>query len=270
MSPLRFGCHDFLNALPLLQNLEKRRSALNLAIQTGTPGELADRLQAGELDLAMIPSYEYLKNATTYRLLPGVCIASRGEVESVFLVTKNKNLKQIKTVAVDCRSRTSVAVLKILFGDRFDSDWNLRPTAPDLEAMLSENSAALIIGDPALELDRSRPYIRYDLSQEWFRRTGKSFVHAVVAIREGVVISKEILNSIQNATQKDAGLLEIICRKYADEDEAKFVQCQNYLTHKISYNLGSEEIEGLTQFQKMCENIDEGMSPHDFIWENVE
>ncbi|PIR00581.1 MAG: hypothetical protein COV66_05950 [Nitrospinae bacterium CG11_big_fil_rev_8_21_14_0_20_45_15] len=270
MSPLRFGCHDFLNAQPLLKNLKKSTSALNLVIQTGTPGELADRLRAGELDLAMIPSYEYLKNVRTYRLLPGVCIASRGEVESVFLVTQNKDFKQIKTVAVDCRSRTSVAVLNILFGDRFDSDWSLRPAEPDLEVMLSESSAALIIGDPALELDRSSPYFRYDLSQEWFHRTGKSFVHAVVAIREGVLVPKEISNSIQNATQKDADLLEVICRKYAEQDETKFVQCQNYLTHKISYHLGSEEIEGLTQFQKMCENIDEGIIQQDFIWENVE
>ena len=270
MSPLRFGCHDFLNAQPLLQNLKKRTSALNFTIQTGTPGELADRLQAGELDLAMIPSYEYLKQVKSYRLLSGVCIASRGEVESVFLVTQNADLKQIKTVAVDCRSRTSVAVLKILFGDRFASDWSLRPADPDLESMLLENSAALIIGDPALELDRSSPYTRYDLSQEWFRRTGKSFVHAVVAIREGVVIPKEISNSIQSAAQKDAGLLEIICRQYAELDETKFVQCQNYLTDKISYHLGADEIEGLTQFQKMCETIDEGISQQDFIWENEE
>ncbi len=271
MPSLRFGCHDFLNAQPLLRNLQDRAEALNLEIYTGAPGELADRLYSGDLDLAMIPSYEYLKKVELYRILPGVCIASRGEVGSVFLVTKEKELSQIKTVAVDRRSRTSVAALKVLFGGRFDENWSLRPTEPDLKAMLSRNSAALIIGDPALEIDRSKtPYTIFDLSEEWLHKTGKSFVHAVVAIREGVVIPNEIKIAIQNAAQKEEKQIETICREYAGNDEQKLAQYKDYFLTKISYHLGSEEVEGLIHFQKMCKKMDGGTSQQDYTWESIE
>jgi len=267
MSSLKFGCHDFLNAQPLLRNLRKQACDIDLEIHTGSPGELADLLKEGDLDFAMIPSYEYLKRINQYRLLPGVCIASKGKVDSVFLVSKEKDLLQVRSVAADCRSRTSIAVLKILFGERFHKDWEIISTEPDLELMLENNSAALIIGDAALEINRSKPYTVLDLSEEWLARTGKPFVHAVIAIREGAEIPGKTVTAIQNATRKDHGLVESVCRDYAKGTEEKFSLCKDYLIGKINYRLGPEEIEGMKEFQKMCANIDNDMPQSEYIWE---
>ena len=111
---LKFGMHDFLNASPLLLPLMEHGPNNGFQIVTDSPAVLADKLKSGDLDLAMIPSIEYFKSADSYLLLPNICIASRGEVGTVLLLAK-KPLGQISSIAVDFRSRTSVAALKVLF-----------------------------------------------------------------------------------------------------------------------------------------------------------
>ena len=109
---LRFGIHDFLNASPLLLPLKEQGVNMGFQVITDSPAVLADRLKSSDLDLAMIPSVEYFKSADSYRLVPGVCIASRGEVGTVLFFTK-KPIHEIRSIAADNRSRTSVALLKI-------------------------------------------------------------------------------------------------------------------------------------------------------------
>ena len=79
-SLLKFGIHDFLNASPLLLPLREHGGDKGFQIVTGSPAALADKLKLGDLDLAMIPSVEYFKSVDSYRLVPNICIASRGEV----------------------------------------------------------------------------------------------------------------------------------------------------------------------------------------------
>ena len=53
---------------------------------------------------------------------------------------------------------------------------------PDIEKMLAECDAGLLIGDPALQVDRAK-YHTLDLAEEWIRYTGKPFVFAFWAVR---------------------------------------------------------------------------------------
>ena len=187
---LRFGIHNFLNASPILLPLKEQGANMGFQVITDTPSALADRLKTSDLDLAMIPSVEYFKSADSYQLVPDVCIASRGEVGTVLFLTK-KPINEIHSIAADNRSRTSVALLKILFS--FRSDLSIRPFPPDLESMLVDHSAALIIGDAAFKLSNLDSSITiYDLSEEWYLQTGKTFVHAVVAVRKNICLTKKI------------------------------------------------------------------------------
>lgn len=249
---IRFGLHDFLNAQPLMVPLVRQQKELGVEIVPGVPRVLAEKLKAGELDLAMIPTVEYLKESSRYRLLPDVAIASHGEVGTVLLVSQVP-LKKIKTLALDDRSRTSVALLKILFADRFDQDAKLTTSPPDPEVMLKAHDAALIIGDQAFSLPKLPTTTKvYDLSQEWFLETGKTFVHAVVAVREGVIISHEFCDKIQRA--KEEGLREIadIAKQYVAGSGLDLHTSEDYLRNKIIYDLGRQELEGLTLFRDKC------------------
>lgn len=256
---IRFGLHNFLNAQPLLVPLLRDQKELGLEIELDVPSALAEKLKAGTLDLAMIPTVEYLKEAARYRLIPGVSIASRDKVGTVLLVSKVP-VEEIKTLALDDRSRTSVALLKILFANRFRQDVKFTPSPPDPKSMLSVNDAALIIGDQAFSLPklRTEPNV-YDLSEEWFKETGKTFVHAVVAVREGVVLPEKIISKIQLAKKEGMQAIADIADRYAASSGLNLNVCEDYLRNKIIYDLGDQELTGMTLFRDKC--CDRGMIP---------
>ena len=85
---LKFGFHDFINAQPLLVPLKEKEQQLGVTLVTASPAHLAEQLRAGDLDLAMIPSIEYLKDSGQYRLLPGIAVASCGPVGTVLFASR--------------------------------------------------------------------------------------------------------------------------------------------------------------------------------------
>ena len=194
--------------------------------------------------------YIRLKLIGSYRLVPGVCIASRGEVGTVLFLTK-KPINKISSIAADNRSRTSVALLKILFS--FNSDLSIRSFPPDLESMLVDHSAALIIGDAAFKLSELDPSITvYDLSEEWFRQTGKTFVHAVVAVRKNISLSQSQKKFIQQAKIEGCGRVKEVVRDYRGLPGVETKVLEDYLEKKILYDLDETAIDGLTHFNNLC------------------
>jgi chorismate dehydratase len=249
---LKFGFHDFINAQPLLIPLTEKEQQLGVTMVTGSPASLAEQLRVGELDLAMIPSIEYLKDSEQYRLLPGIAVASRGPVGTVLLASR-KPLAEVQSVALDARSRTSAALLQILFGKVFPLNVFLESTDPNPQAMLKKHDAALIIGDPAFGLRSAFPDLQiYDLSEQWFEQTGKTFVHAVVAARHEIELDQEFLVAVQEAKEEGRSRLESIARTDSEKLGITFETCLDYLSKKIIYDLGKEEIIGLLHFRDVC------------------
>jgi chorismate dehydratase len=252
MPTLKFGLHDFLNAQPLRLPLLRQEKMLGVKIVTDVPARLAEKLLAGELDLAMIPAIEFLLHLDRYRLLPGVCIASRGEVKTVFLVAKVP-LKNIQTLAVDPRSRTSVALLKLLFADQFSSTIQFLSASPMPSKMLQDHDAALIIGDQAMGaqlLDGVK--IAFDLSEEWFQRTGETFVHAVVVAQKNIELQSQLLDHLIQAGTKASDEVNAIVKDQGEKLGLEENVCRDYLLNKIIYSLGEQEMQGLKIFQEMC------------------
>ncbi|HIJ50054.1 MAG TPA: menaquinone biosynthesis protein [Nitrospinae bacterium] len=264
---LKFGIHDFINAQPLRDALETMGDWTKIEVHTETPAHLADQLNRGELDLAMIPAIEYLKHVDSLRLLPGVSIASRNQVGTVLLVSKYP-LKTIESLAIDNRSRTSVALLKLLFKNEMRSDLKWVDCDPNPEKMLEEHDAALIIGDPALGFKKEGTTI-YDLSEEWYQRTGKTFVHAVIAVKEGVEIDERIVEIFRVAKQE--GLMKIASTVRSQSRLMNFPEplLLDYLQNKIRYNLGGEELDGLSHFQSLCKKagLIEKKTPFEFAFD---
>ena len=264
---LKFGIHDFINAQPLRDALKTMGDWTKLDIHTETPAHLADQLNQGELDLAMIPAIEYLKHADRLLLLPGVSVASRGKVSTVLLVSKYP-LETIESLAIDNRSRTSVTLLKLLFKNKMSPELNWVECDPNPEKMLEEHDAALIIGDPALGFKKEGTTI-YDLSEEWYQRTGKTFVHAVIAVREGVEIDERIVEIFRVAKQE--GLMKIASTVRNQARLTGFPEplLLDYLQNKIRYNLGGEELDGLSHFQSLCKSarLIEKKTPFEFAFD---
>ncbi len=266
MSKLKFGFHNFLNAQPLLLPLLEMAESLDCEICIDTPSNLAGKLSAGDLDLAMIPSVEYLRKADSYKILPGAVIASCDKVDTVLFIS-HKNLKDIQTIALDNRSKTSVALFQILFGDKLDSNVKTFVEDPDPEEALKKYDATLIIGDPAFKAgSQFSDLMVYDLSHEWFMQTGKPFVHAVIAIRPEIELPKGLIDGFQRIKVDGKKRISEIAKFHSTRLGINESIAEDYLTNKIIYDLDEKAIGGLKMFHSLCfeKGLVEGKFPLQF------
>ena len=199
MRPLRISAISYLNTAPLMWDFEHGEAGAGLdnsfEISYTLPSACARALAAGTADIGIIPAAAYTQ-VPGLTVLPGVAIASRRPVRSILLVSRVP-VDKIRSVALDTSSLTSVALTRILFEKWLGGGRTFASMAPNIERMLAQHDAALVIGDPALQIDRSR-YLTLDLAEEWIRHTGKPFVFAFWAVR-------------QSALQEDAGCREGLC-----------------------------------------------------------
>ncbi|MGA2965693.1 MAG: menaquinone biosynthesis protein [Terriglobales bacterium] len=276
MSRLKIAAISYLNTAPLLWDFEHGErgadTVIDYDISYTIPSACAEALRAGTADIGIIPAAAYT-TVPDLVIIPDVAIAARRAVRSILLVSKrpvDASLKQeplndqwlarVRTVALDTSSMTSVALAKILFAKWLGGAREYKPMAPDLDAMLGKETpgacdAALLIGDPALQVDRAR-YFTLDLAEEWKARTGKSFVFAFWAIRQQALAGRNgaaIAEAFQRS--RDHGLapknLEAIAQEWAPRLGLTIESVRVYLTHNIHYYLDPPCLEGLELYYRL-------------------
>jgi chorismate dehydratase len=236
---LRLGAVSYLNAEPTVHGLEGEPG---VAVERDLPSRVAERLHAGEADLALVPSIEYAFGR--YAIVPGVAIASHGKVRSVRLFHKTA-LARIARVALDTSSRASVGLARVLLHSRLGRDPEYVPMPPGLDAMLAVADAALLIGDPALDAASDAPSL--DLGEEWARLTGLPFVYAFWAGPPGVLGAAGVAR-LQRALAEGQAAFPEIARRMAQGDPARAGRYEAYLRENIVYRLGEQERAGLLEF----------------------
>jgi chorismate dehydratase len=247
---VRLGAVGFLNARPLVHELDMQR---RFELRYDVPSECARLLHEQSIDLGLIPSIEYLRGGP-YRIVPDVAIASNGPVASVALYT-TRPMTDVRSIALDTSSRTSVALVQVLCARHFNIRPSLENHGPDASAMLARCDAALIIGDAALLLDPGKIEVpspelevaKIDLGETWTALTGLPFVYAFWAGRLGALDEDDVA-LLQRA--RDAGVTqpELIAREYfADTPDRQAIGAR-YLRDNIEYYLGDEERAGLETF----------------------
>jgi chorismate dehydratase len=249
MSRLRISAISYLNTAPLMWDFEQGDAGKDFEIAYTLPSLCAKALRDGTADIGIIPAAAYA-TIPDLVILPGVAIASRQSVRSILLISKVP-LNEIQSVALDTSSLTSVALTKVLFAKK----WELSPTfhsaEPNLEGMLSLHDAALIIGDPALKIDRSH-YETWDLAEEWIRWTGKPFVFAFWAARLDAVKESKLDLAAIFQQSRDNGLtknsIQRIVREWSPRLSLSEHVVRTYLTENIYYHLDTACLEGLTTF----------------------
>jgi chorismate dehydratase len=257
MRKLRISAISYLNTAPLMRDFEHGNSGSHFEISYTIPSACARALADGSADIGIIPAAAYTQ-IPGLQILPDVAIASRRAVRSILLVSK-VSLEKIRTVALDTSSMTSVALTKILLKWR-GGERQYLPMEPNLEQMLDRCDAALVIGDPALQVDRSR-YHTLDLAEEWIRVTRKPFVFAFWAVRGEAL--KEADPSLDLATifreSRNHGLepssLEQIAREWSRRLNLSEQQVRTYLTENIHYRLDAECLDGLLTFYRYAAEI---------------
>jgi len=216
------------------------------------PAECADMVNSGAADIGIIPSFELL--GREMGIVPNVGIACRGAVRSILLVSR-KPADQIRRVAADASSRTSVALMRMILARRYGVEPAVLTRPPDLGAMLAEADAALIIGDPALRIDPAAvTHACYDLGAEWLALTGLPMVFAVWAGPRPVV-TPEVASAFQASGAFGLRHLEEIIAAESAARGFPVELVRDYLTRHIVFSLGEAERAGMELFLRYAREL---------------
>jgi chorismate dehydratase len=274
---LRISIVQYLNTAPLVWGFTNGPLRGKYDLSFTVPSLCSEALRSGEADIAIIPAIEY-QRISNLAVLPDLAIASKNRVRSLLIIAK-KPIAQVRSIALDRGSRSTQALTRILCAEH----WKITPAffeaPPNLNDMLEQADAALLIGDPALRLSiaiergssagasgqtacqasalgissAATLYV-HDVVEEWRNLTGLPAVLAIWAARIDIANPQLIADF---TASRDFGLAHIaeICLDAARELELPQQALESYLRHNIDFTLGAENRSGLELYFRYAANL---------------
>jgi chorismate dehydratase len=244
---LRVSAVSYLNTWPLVWGFQHGPQQGLFDFRFDLPAICASAVGSGEAEIGLVPCAELDRLKLDFFSELG--IACDGPVRSILLVAKCP-FEEIRTLAADSSSRTSVALTRIVLDRLYGCRPVIHAREPRLKNMLSDCDAALIIGDPALHLEPlNLPYRTMDLGEEWTRWTGLPMVFAVWAGKKKFLTEqvgrifldsyrwgRTHLNDIVQEAVRGRGFPEALAREY--------------LTRHIVFELSGKHLEGLALYRE--------------------
>src|SRR5262245_15488755 len=251
---LRVGAVGYLNTKPLIYHFERYVPQAQLVLDH--PSRLADNLAQGHLDVALIPSIEFFHDPM-YTIVSDACIACRGPVLSVKLFSRCP-IEEIRRLALDEGSRTSVALVRILLNERYGVRPQLERLRADATLADTDADAVLLIGDRAIHSPPGRFEVVWDLGDEWCRWAELPFVFAMWVARGGADLDG-LDAALARARAAGVAHLEDIAGREAAPLGLTRPQCLSYLRDNLHFYLGPREQRGLELFYKKAAQL--GLAP---------
>jgi chorismate dehydratase len=245
----KIGAVSYLNTVPLIWGMlhgpEREQVQLSFAI----PSVCSSQVEQGTVDIGLVPVAEIPRQGL--EIVPGVGITCRGAVRSILLISRVR-WREVRTLAVDLGSRTSVELARVILRERYGVEPRIIQHEPNLERMLSTADAALIIGDPALGITPEElPFEYLDLGAEWFAETGLPMVFAAWAGKPGIPI--ESLQRITNGSYEfGKARIDTIVEQESRTRQISKQLANRYLRDHISFELGPDEHRGLQVFFELA------------------
>jgi chorismate dehydratase len=267
-SKLVIAAIDFVNPAPLMWDFEheprKSELAERYSIVYSTPSECARRLQSGTADIGLVPVASYA-TAQNQSIVRGCAIASLDYIRSLILVVRrNQGVRAVKSVSLDTASLTTATYTRILFRKYWQTSPVFRLHTANLEEMLAEADAAVLIGDPALLAleDREHREARtgeqldyIDLAHEWHQWTGTSWISAFWSVRDAAFTPNTVSPGqlVEDFIRsRDHGLIhtEKLVTEWSTRIAIPAETLRTYLTENIYYLLDQDCLDGLNLFYR--------------------
>jgi len=260
----RIGCVKYLNARPLIRGWEDE-------VDFDHPSALCSKLAAGELDLALVSSFEFLRNPT-YRIVDDISISSAGPVYSV-IVAYRGDISEVEEIELDPAAETSGNLLRCLLAEaqlaprvqRRTDILSVGPAdvSPAVAKAISSRCARLLIGDQAIRFRQRHAgeFHFWDLGEQWNKVVGLPFVYALWLIRPEVRDFKSVANRLralrdENLANLDQLIAEVVApRMRGDLGHRREFNPQfygRYYREHLRFSFGEKEKEGLSEFYKRC------------------
>ena len=269
--PITIGRIDYANVWPIFDHFEAcltRSEAQRVNMLTGVPSELNRALKTGEADLSAISSFAYGQMSEQLVLLPELSVSADGDVMSIFLFLK-KPLEQVLqgTIAVTNTSATSVNLLRIIMSGRFQASPRYVTTEPNLDEMLREADAALLIGDPAIRASWRSDHgcEMLDVGRLWKDWTGLGMTFAVLAVRESAVKEapetvRMVLRALNESKRISLAGIDRLAAKAAAAIGGEVDYWSRYF-RCLKYGFGEREREGLALYFRYAHRL--GLLQHE-------
>ena len=238
MKSARIGCVKYLNARPLIRGWAGD-------VDFDHPSALCNRLAAGELDLALVSSFEFLRNPT-YRIVDDISIASAGPVYSV-VVAHRGEISGIDEIGIDPASKTSGNLLRCLV-----AELNLAPRLNGtMASVIGVRHARLLIGDQAIRFRQRHvgEFDFWDLGEQWNKLVGLPFVYALWLIRPEVRHFERLANRLREIRDENLANIDGLI---AEEKDFNHDFCRRYYRENLRFSFGETEKAGLREFSKRC------------------
>jgi chorismate dehydratase len=238
LNSLRVGCVKYLNARPLVHGWKNE-------IVLDHPSALCAQLAHGDLDVALVSSFEFLRNPI-YRIVDGVSIASDGPVYSV-VVAHHGKFEDVTEIALDPAAQTSGNLLRGLLGEL-----NLEPR---VTATSRPGSARLLIGDQAIRFRQQHggDFEFWDLGEQWKKLRNVPFVYALWLVRPEVQDAESIGDRLRALCDANLNSLDGVIAAH-NEFSAEF--CRRYYREHLRFSFGEDEKQGLRAFAELCQKHD--------------
>ena len=262
-SCVRIGAVSYLNSKPLVEDLTELLPEATVSLDY--PSRLADQLAAGALDVALIPSVEYMRG-TDYEIISDACVATRGPVLSVKLYSR-VDPGAIRTLALDEGSRTSATLARIMLLERYGVDPTRQPLPIEMSVQHTDADAVLVIGDRAMHAPTEQFHTVWDLGEEWLVWTGLPFVFAMWVARRGVA-SSHVEQMLSESRDRGVARISEIAKREAAKLNISAENAERYLTDNLFFRLTSAERSGLRLFQQLA--VQAGLAPEgvDLVFRN--
>jgi len=264
MEPVRVGAVRYLNSKPLIEGLDRCRS---LTISAAVPAHIAPMLESGQIDIGLCSLIDFARTSTPLAMIPSGIIGCEGPTLTVRVFSKVP-ASEVKTLAADTDSHTSVALARLVFRMLHGND----PTPVDFDAREQVTpgaadpwpEAVLLIGDKVVQA--SPPSVRYphqiDLGQAWHELTGLPFVYAIWMCRAEDMDRPEIIEAAELLNRqrlRNASRLDWIVSSHARERNWPEDLAREYLGQRLRFGCGPREREGIARFLSLA--ADEGLAP---------
>jgi chorismate dehydratase len=216
------------------------------------PSALCKRLASGELDVALVSSFEFLRNPI-YRIVDDVSISSDGPVYSV-VVAHRGEISEIDEIELDPASETAVNLLRCLLAE---VEFNPRlvqrnlGVSPKMAEPVSARHAQSLIGDQAIRFRQSHAgeFQFWDLGEQWQKLVDLPFVYALWLIRPEVADAKEIADRLRALRGENLANLDKLIAAVKEFDQQFLFR---YYRQHLRFSFGEREKEGLATFASLC------------------
>jgi chorismate dehydratase len=247
LKKIKVGAVSYLNTKPLLYGIERSAALMQqIELVTDYPSKIAKRLLNDEIDVGLVP-VAVIPQMKEHYIVSDYCIGADGNVASVCLFSEVE-INKVEKVLLDYQSKTSVALCKVLMKNHWKKEVLFEDAKGNFAKDIKENTAAVLIGDRALQQRKTSKYI-YDLGGEWKTMTGLPFVFAAW------ISNKKLPDSfIKLFNEKNAeGINNIVA--VINENKCDVYDLHTYYTQNISYTLNSEKLKGMYLFLELIQQL---------------